>query len=216
MSRESEHYIIGYGSLLSHDSRYRFSGINCPAIPVQLSGWRRAWTTRTLHQQQTCLSAKTDKDANFNAVLLPIERIGPELVKREQDYEFVRVPNSQLHLLEHEQGTTTGDQLASKQLAGKSVWICQNKHNEGANADYPICQTYVDTCIAGCLETGLIDFALDFLHSTLGWDAGWDGGWINDRHAPRYPRAAATSEHSQQGIDQILAEAGLLQFRQEN
>ncbi|MFT4788338.1 MAG: hypothetical protein ACI95X_001150, partial [Paraglaciecola sp.] len=31
MSLESEHYIIAYGSLLSHDSRSRFSGINCQA-----------------------------------------------------------------------------------------------------------------------------------------------------------------------------------------
>jgi len=207
MSLESEHYIIGYGSLLSHDSRFRFSGINCQAIPVQLTGWRRAWTTRTLHQQQTCLSAKREEYASFNAALVPIEEISPELAKREQDYEFVQVPSSQLRLLESKECHITGLQLASK-----SVWICQNKHNESANATYPICQTYVDTCLAGCLETGLIDFALHFLRST----AGWDAGWINDRHAPRYSRAATTSEHSRQRIDKILAEADLLQFRQEN
>lgn len=205
MSLESEHYVIAYGSLLSHDSRSRFSGINCQAIPVLLRGWRRSWMTRTLHQQQTFLSAKADKDASFNGALLPIEQISPELVKREQNYEFVQVQSSQLSILEHEQR-----EIMHSQLARKSVWICQNKQNESADPLYPICQTYVDTCLAGCLETGLTDFALHFLQSTMGWDAGW----INDRHAPRYPRAAATSQHSQQQIDQILAQADLLQFRE--
>jgi hypothetical protein len=207
MSLESEHYIIAYGSLLSNDSRSRFSGLHCQAIPVRLAGWRRAWTTRTLHEQQTCLSAKVEKNASFNAVLLPIEQISPELVKREKDYEFVQVHSSQLSLLDKEQ-----DQITHNQLASKSVWICQNKLNESANPRYPICQTYVDTCLAGCLETGLINFAVHFLQSTMGWDAGW----INDRHAPRYPRAAVTSQHSQQLIDDILAQADLLQFRTEN
>jgi cation transport regulator ChaC len=211
MSLESEHYVIAYGSLLSHDSRSRFSGINCQAIPVHLSGWRRAWTTRTLHEQQTCLSAKVEEDASFNAVLVPIEQISPELAKREQDYEFVQVHSSQLSILEHELENEQ-NKITHNQLTSKSVWICQNKLNESANSHYPICQTYVDTCLAGCLETGLIDFAVQFLQSTIGWDAGW----INDRHAPRYPRAATTSAHSQTLIDQILAQAGLLQFRTEN
>ncbi|MFQ3236606.1 MAG: hypothetical protein ACI9C4_002179 [Paraglaciecola sp.] len=207
MSLGSEHYIIAYGSLLSHDSRSRFSGINCQAIPVLLRGWRRAWTTRTLHQQQTCLSAKADTEGSFNCALLPIEQISPELAKREQDYEFVQVHSSQLSILEDDQQKTT-----HKKLASKSIWICQNKKNESANSHYPICQTYVDTCLAGCLETGLSDFALQFLHSTKGWDMGW----INDRHIPRYPRAADTNQHSQQLIDHVLAQADLLQFRTEN
>ncbi|MFQ3218023.1 MAG: hypothetical protein ACI8R9_002056 [Paraglaciecola sp.] len=207
MSLESEHYIIAYGSLLSHDSRSRFSGINCQAIPVLLRGWRRAWTTRTLHQQQTCLSAKADIEGSFNCALLPIEQISPELAKREQDYEFIQVHSSQLSLLKDDQQKTT-----HKQLASKNVWICQNKKNESANSHYPICQTYVDTCLAGCLETGLSDFALQFLHSTMGWDSGW----INDRHTPRYTRGADTNQHSQQLIDHVLAQADLLQFRTEN
>ena len=206
MLLESEHYVIGYGSLLSHDSRSRFSGINCQAIPVQLSGWRRAWSTRTLGEQQTCLSAKVEKGASFNAALVPIEQISPELAKREQDYEFIQVDSSQLSLLEQGQ-----HRLSYEQLATKQVWICQNKKNEAANASYPICQSYVDTCLAGCLETGLGDFTLAFLRSTR----GWEDAWINDRAAPRYPRAAAITQRSVSLIDDILQQADLLQYREE-
>ena len=212
MTLDSQHYVIAYGSLLSHDSRSRFSAIDCHAIPVQLKGWRRAWTTRTLHEQQTCLSAKVDKDASFNGALVPIEQLSPQLAKREQDYEFVQVDTSQLSLL-----TSSQHKLSHTLLAEKQIWICQNKKNEEANSNYPICQTYVDTCLAGCLETDLDDFAGDFLQSTLGWRGagGNKGAWINDRSAPRYPRAAAISQQRLDIIDQILAQANLLQFRQE-
>jgi hypothetical protein len=204
MSFESENYVVGFGSLLSDDSRRRFSDINCQAIPVVISGWRRAWMTRSLDEQQTHLSALVDEGASFNAALLPIEQISPQLIRREQDYEFVKVDSRQLSVAVNQPLLDF-----SYELANKNLWICQTKKSESASPNYPICQTYLDTCLAGCLEIGMRGFCLEFLQST----AGWDAGWINDRLAPRYPRAAIISHETQHLIDEMLADSNLLQHR---
>ena len=119
MSFESENYVVGFGSLLSDDSRRRFSDINCQAIPVVISGWRRAWMTRSLDEQQTHLSALVDEGASFNAALLPIEQISPQLIRREQDYEFVKVDSRQLSVAVNQPLLDF-----SYELANKNLWIC--------------------------------------------------------------------------------------------
>ena len=82
---------MGYGSLLSHDSRSRYSNIFCPNMPIVLEGWRREWLARGLADLQTGLGVSQIESAQLNAVLLPIEQISAELRTREQDYQFVEV-----------------------------------------------------------------------------------------------------------------------------
>ena len=80
-----------------------------------------------------------------------------------------------------------------------------------AQAQYPICQTYVDTCLVGCLEHGGEAFADDFIRKT----DGWNEFWINDRTAPKYPRLAKIDADMVAKIDRLLDKHGLLSYRQE-
>ncbi|MFT4942055.1 MAG: hypothetical protein ACI88A_005129 [Paraglaciecola sp.] len=203
MLPESEHYMVGYGSLLSHDSRYLFSDINCQAIPLVVDGWQRAWATRSSSVQHTCLGAFKRQGAWLNAALLPITEISPKLKTREAEYSFEALSIEQLSLPDSHQHID----LAA--LKGKKIWICKNFNSYHANETFPITQSYLDTCLSGCLEIAGEKFAKQFIRSTVGWKTGW----INDRMAPIYPRSAQVSQATKQLIDQLLTEEEILKFR---
>ena len=45
-----------------------------------------------------------------------------------------------------------------------------------ASDEHPICQTYVDTCLLGCLERGGVSLAERWASTT----GGWSVYWLND------------------------------------
>jgi len=49
------------------------------------------------------------------------------------------------------------------------LWIYIPISPMPANPDFPICQSYVDTVISGCLQEGGEEFAVEFIKKTLGW-----------------------------------------------
>lgn len=63
-SSRAKHFMVGYGSLLSADSRQRFSNITSNPVPLTLNGWRRAWDTRSFDEKQTYVGAHPDDGAN--------------------------------------------------------------------------------------------------------------------------------------------------------
>lgn len=204
MFEHHEHVIVGYGSLLSHDSRFRHSEIDCLPVPVSVKGYKRAWVTRSTGEKQTYVGAKACSQSQLNGVLLPIEEISPDLKVREQDYRFVAVEMTQIdmHISHHEENFAAT-------LEGKQIWLCETLYQEHADSDHPVYQSYIDTCLIGCLETGLVSFAHEFIESTHLWEACW----VNDREAPKYPRHAKISQSQQTEIDDILGQAGILHHR---
>lgn len=211
MSTKQKHYLVGYGSLLSHDSRSRYSNIFCPNMPIVVHGWRREWLARGLADLQTGLGVSQLESAKLNAVLLPIEQISPELRNREQDYQFVEVdPNS---IMPANNSSLTQNELEKIRAnpSDNRIWICANLHKKQANTHYPINQTYLDTCLVGCFDLGIDNFADEFiLHTEF-----WQFTWINDRNNPRYVRAAKVSQEQQIQIDQLLEKLKVLKYRQE-
>ncbi len=89
MSIKQKHYLVGYGSLLSHDSRSRHSNIFCPNMPIVVNGWQREWLARGIAHLQTALGVSPVETANLNAVLLRIVHLSPALRDRYLDYHFV-------------------------------------------------------------------------------------------------------------------------------
>lgn len=73
------------------------------------------------------------------------------------------------------------------------------QHNATAAVDIhnPILQSYLDTCLKGCLEYGE-EFAIEFLETTTGWSKYW----INDRSLPRRPWIHETNYKI---MDELLA-----------
>jgi hypothetical protein len=206
-----KHYLVGYGSLLSHDSRSRHSNIFCPNMPIVASGWRREWRARGLTHLQTALGVSQVESSILNAVLLRIDQISPELREREQQYQFVEVDPSTI-MAAQESG------LAQTELANIranpdtcKIFICANHDKIQANNQYPIYQTYIDTCLVGCFDMGVANFASQFIQNTH----FWEHGWINDRHNCLYARPAIVTQQQHQQIDQLLEQHQVLAYRQE-
>jgi hypothetical protein len=211
MSTKQKHYLIGYGSLLSHDSRSRHSNIFCPNIPIVVHGWQREWLARGIAHLQTALGVSQVETASLNAVLLRIEQISPELRDREQDYQFVEVdPNNIVAAKESELAQAElADIRANPDIC--KIWMCANVNKMQANSQYPIYQTYIDTCLVGCFDMGVAHFASEFIQTTH----LWQHGWINDRENTLYARPAVVTRQQQQQIDQLLAQHQVLKYRQE-
>ena len=68
MSIKHQHYLVGYGSLLSHDSRSRHSNIFCPNMPIVAHGWQREWLARGMAHLQTALGVSQVESRNVKVV----------------------------------------------------------------------------------------------------------------------------------------------------
>lgn len=195
-------YILSYGSLLSESSRKWHSNIHDPGVPVTLEGWQRAWCTRYADEGTTYAGAFKEAGSTISGVLIPTH-ITDALRQRERYYDFVPVAPEVVRVQESQQ-----DFL----LTGKTLWVCQTRAIEYAAGEFPLPQSYVDTCIAGCIEIGA-SFARQFVKETTAWDSCW----INDRarSEPMFPRAAKLNNAQRKQIDQLLDECGVLSFRRE-
>ena len=191
------HVVLGYGSLMNGDSRSRHSGIPHDGVEVEVYGFERGWITRSEPERQTYVGAYQKSNGWLNAQLVPTH-LDPALQKREQDYRFTAVTIDQLNF-------ELSDDLTERLiewLKQRDIWICESLKIEPSEPDYPVHQSYIDTCLAGCLELGGEAAARRFIASTT----GWEHDRVNDRTAPRYPRAARVNPEDFVVIDQLLSE----------
>ncbi len=198
-SPEHKHVVLGYGSLLSRDSRERHSNIFVKGIPVTVSGFERAWVTRSVQEKQTYVGATPNATCQLNAQLIPTE-INPSLKTREKDYRFVEVSINDIHLNISDR---VQREIRLETLSTHRFWICETLACEPANDAFPVNQTYIDTCLSGCIEHGGVEEAKAFLkHTQL-----WHHPRINDRLQPQYPRAAKVEHQHIATIDALLGGA---------
>ena len=191
------HVILGYGSLMNADSRARFSGIEYQGIPVRVAGFERGWLTRSYHESQTYVGAVRRVGASLNAQLIPV-LMNPSLAQRERDYLFTQVSPEFLTFALDEQA----DKLLRHWLSERAIWICETTDAFEPDSEFPVSQTYVDTCLAGCLSHGGTTEATFFIRHT----SCWPESFRDDRLAPVYPRAGRVDEATLKAIDALLAE----------
>lgn len=195
---------------MSHDSRFRFSNISATAKPVWVLGWERGWVTRCPVERFNSVGAYPNSKAKLNATLLPVATITPELHTREKNYRFTEVAPEAVCTIQSTSGVGHGGQTENN----KRYWICETLHQNCPDNQQPLLQSYIDTCLTGCLESGGLEFAKSFIESTRFWYGHEDAQyWLNDRQHPKYPRAAQTTTEQQHLIDSLLAEFNLLRFR---
>lgn len=189
-------FIIGYGSLLSAYSRQTYSNLHTPVIPVMVTGWQRGWTTRYGDEAATYLGVRPSADTPLSAALVP-SRITAELRHRERGYDFTPVEREAIRLL--------GDGAAG--LDEARFWIVVNREQVRADETHPIPQSYIDTCLIGCLETGGEEMARHFIAST----ELWEGHRVDDRDwpTPLYPRGTPATPVQRERIDALLRDAGV-------
>jgi len=202
---QADNFLVGYGSLLSADSRLRFSNNPHLAISVSVKGYQRSWITRAHHEQQTYVGALPNDAAEINAHCVPIT-LNPSLQKREQDYRFVELAHRQVE----PNGCQNTQLWAHVTQPNAKLWICESLKRDPATPDFPINLSYIDTCLSGCIQhyQGLsarynieqgISEAKRFIETTSDWQS-----IVNDRHVPRYPRAAVLTKREESLIDELL------------
>lgn len=194
-------YIIGYGSLLSAYSRETYSNLHTSIAPVMVAGWQRGWSTRYGDEAATYLGVRRLPGAQLSAALVP-SRITAEIRHRERGYDFTPVDRADIALTGE---SPTGEILDGLETA--RFWIVVNRDQLRADQHHPIAQSYIDTCLIGCLETGGAEMARHFVETT----EMWDGHRVNDRDwpTPLYPRGTPASPKQRETIDALLNSAGI-------
>lgn len=195
-------YIFGYGSLLSEYSRRHYSNIQAPVTAATVKGWVRAWCATYPDEGATYAGALRSDSNQLDGVLIPTE-IDEGIAEREREYQFTLLNSDELSLDFTKQRFSEEDQ----------IWICETLIAGVATKVNPLPQSYVDTCISGCIESKGTEGALRFIQQTEGWDCTW----VNDRASnqqPIYPRHTPVSDEQSQLIDSLLEQQGVLQFRQ--
>lgn len=195
-------YLLSYGSLMNRYSREFYSGIVGEVVPVVLKGWSRGWCTQYPDESASYAGAFRNPGSLLNTVLVATQ-IDDDIRQRERNYRFTELERNQFDI--------GSEQKGDYDVGSARYWICETINPSIADRDTPLPQSYVDTCLLGCLESGGEAHALEFVEQT----SGWDGVWVNDRQfsRPIYPRRAPASNSSYQQIDEILEACGVLKYR---
>ena len=147
-------YIVGYGSLISEDSKRKSAKNSGDNIPVQVTGYQRGWFLKgpAAKYSITFLGVKPAVNQRINGVVFNLSE-SEEILNidgREQGYcrQLVELNNIQ---------PLTGDPLPQAQY-----WIYVPEPEQIAlpNKQYPIVQSYVDIFLSGCIQMEKKDYHL--------------------------------------------------------
>jgi hypothetical protein len=181
---------FGYGSLVNRQTR----AANTRAYAVTLSGWVRQWKhcIDTPAGKLCALAAVPRDDAEIDGVVVLDDRAGLAATdRRELGYRRERV------LIPRFDGDTDA-------VEGY-IYVSNAPYNRWASEQYPIWRSYVDCVLAGYIDVWGEDGARRFIAST----EGWDGPILDDRSAPKYPRAVQLEDALRASIDNLLEKVGI-------
>jgi glutathione-specific gamma-glutamylcyclotransferase len=180
--------VFGYGSLVNAATRR--SGLPCET--AQVDGWAREWghLVTTPHGRTCVLTVRRSPTTRIVGALLSVTASDlEEFDRREISYGREQVE-------------------ASTGARNRAAWLYVGKPaNHGrASRSFPIWRSYVDCVLAGYLELGGTAELDAFIDSTT----GWDGPMLDDRAAPRYPRAVGLKPAQEREIEAALEKRGHL------
>ena len=187
---------FAYGSLVNRHTR----PMHTRAQPARLNGWLRQW--------KHCMDTPSGKACALTAVprvgsqiegVLVLDRRDKlaEVDRRETGYKRERI------VLQQSDIAVPITELETY------IYVSTGDHNRWGTTEYPIWLSYVDCILAGCIDVWGRAGAERFIASTEGWQAPL----LDDRAAPRYPRALALEETTRQVIDGLLKENGIIRSR---
>ncbi|KXS11090.1 hypothetical protein M427DRAFT_158553 [Gonapodya prolifera JEL478] len=174
----NDHFVFGYGSLISASSRARTAPPNdrFPHLPVRAHTLRRMWSIRSRSRGCTalgCVQVDGCCDGAWNEECPNVANgvvfyLGGEVEMRaygeREGSEYIRTLLPPSHL------QSTSPSLLPSYLTHHSSRIWVYVHPDISRAQlptvqFPIAQTYLDVVLAGCLEIGE-GFAEEFVRST--------------------------------------------------
>ncbi|MDV7142380.1 gamma-glutamylcyclotransferase family protein [Tropicimonas sp. TH_r6] len=157
---------FGYGSLVNRATH------NYPRTrPARLDGWRRVWVHTNL-RPVAYLSVEKAENVIEGLVAEVPGADWAALDSRERAYD--RHP---IRAVLQECGSD----------AQAQVYAVPDSHAAAPDITHPVLLSYIDTVVQGFLEVFGEAGAKRFFATT----AGWHAPILNDRAAPRYPRAQA-------------------------
>ena len=199
-------FVFGYGSIINNASRkstlqsissqasLRDQGID-DAVLATVSpefGYKRCWCYRsstgfTALGLKYCAEGSDERQSltEISGVLFPIPN--SEALEafdlRETGYRRVSIPHHLISVV-IVSGTSETDRSGEAVIDGK-VWVYIPECSRLAEPDenFPLLQTYIDTCIRGCLDWGGSALVSKFLKTTLGWNEFY----LNDAPMSRRP-----------------------------
>ena len=186
---------FGYGSLVNADTL----APGTRAVRVRVTGWRRAWrhSGLTAFGRRCTLTVYPDPDSAINGVVIaqPVDSL-PALDQREGQYTRHAV----------EAGAAERLDPRPDGWPAPFVYVGNDEHRRPGDADHPIMLSYLDVVIAGFLRTFGASGADHFLQTTDDWHVPV----LDDRTAPRYPRALSLSASERDRVDRCLDELAIV------
>ena len=172
---------FGYGSLVNRDTHsYQ------EAARAQLNGWRRKWVY-TQERGLAFLSVIADPSTTIDGLIAEVP--GADWAALDaREYGYARIPSGTA--VQHPRAPQT---LISHYSVPPETWVKgQTNH---------ILLSYLDVVVQGYLREFGAGGVADFFATTDGWDTLV----LNDRAAPKYPRAQILSAQETALVDQHLA-----------
>ena len=186
---------FGYGSLVNTQTL----ACGTRAVRVRVTGWRRAWrhSGLTAFGRRCTLTVFPDPDCAIDGVVIaqPIDSL-TALDMREGQYTRHAVDAGALEWLDPRPDA----------WPAPFVYVGNDEHRRPGDADHPIMLSYLDVVIAGFLRTFGASGADHFLKTTDDWHVPV----LDDRAAPRYPRALSLSSSERHRVDDCLEELAIV------
>jgi len=182
----SADFFFGYGSLVNrathaYDNAHR----------ARIRGWRRAWISLPDHGGAV-LSAVPDPEAEIEGLVAEVPgRDWTALDRREAGYDRHVVADD----LDHE----------APHPVRAAIYAVPPARWAGAGRPAPILLSYLDVVVQGYLREFGAGGPARFAATTAGWEAT---PILDDRAAPRYPRAQRLSRAEEEAADALIAGTG--------
>ena len=182
----SADFFFGYGSLVN-----RATHVYANAHRARIRGWCRAWISMPDHGGAV-LSAVPAPEVEIEGLIAEVPgRDWAALDHREAGYDRHPVSGG----LEHE----------APHPVRAAIYAVPPARWAGAGDPVPILLSYLDVVVQGYLREFGAEGPARFAATTRGWDVT---PILDDRAAPRYPRARRLSRAEEAAADTLIAECG--------
>ena len=174
-------YFFGYGSLVNAKTH-----VYQDTRPATLRGWRRIWR-RTDMRDQAFLTIVPDETTQLKGLIAQVpDADWQALDAREVGYDRL-----------HATGQVDHDCHPDLHVA---IYSIPQATCYLPDTEHPILLSYLDVVLQGYLHVFGPQGVVHFMDTTDGWDTPI----LNDRDAPRYPRAQQLSQAETALVDEHL------------
>lgn len=179
--------VFGYGSLVNRATLPD----HVSARPATVRGFRRGWraASRSAGRGVCAVSIFEADGAEIDGLVVTFEdEVWPVIEAREHRYRWFELPDFPEPVL---------------------AFRAEPEVDRWGDREHPVHLTYVDAVLQGFLREFGEAGARRFMTTTDGWHVPV----LDDRDAPRYPRAQPLSAGERALVDRLLEEAGAVIFR---